>query len=293
MFDFKALYEAESVAHAVALMQEHPQAHIIAGGSDVLIKVREGKLAGCELISIYGLEELRGVSVDGDGTLRILPLTAFSALEEDPIILEKFPVLAQAAGTVGGPQVRNIGTVGGNICNGVTSADTASTLLAWDAVLELTGPEGLRRAPIGGFYLGPGKVDIKPFELLTAICIPRESYEGYHGFYIKYSMREAMDIATTGCSVNVKLSEDLSRIEDVRAAFGVAAPVPIRAAYAERITRGASVGEEAVRDFAEAILVDIKPRDSWRASKAFREHIAREMAKRALRECLSLARGER
>jgi xanthine dehydrogenase FAD-binding subunit len=293
MFDFKALYEAESVAHAVALMQEHPGARIIAGGSDVLIKLREGKLAGSELISIYGLEELRGVSLDGGGALRILPLTAFSALEDDPLILAKFPVLAQAAGTVGGPQLRNIGTVGGNICNGVTSADTASTLLAWDAVLELTGPEGQRKVPIGSFYLGPGKVDIKPFELLTAICIPRESYEGHHGFYSKYSMREAMDIATTGCSVNVKLSEDLSRIEDVRAAFGVAAPVPIRASYAETLTRGTFVSEETVRDFAEAVLVDIKPRDSWRASKAFREQIAQEMAKRALTECILLARGER
>ena len=291
MFDIKALHEAESVAHAVTLMQEHPAARLIAGGSDVLIKVREGKYAGCELISIYGLDELRGVALSDGGDLRIGPLTAFSGLEESPLIQEKIPVLAQAAGSVGGPQVRNIGTVGGNICNGVTSADTASTLLAWDAVLELTGPAGVRTCPIGDFYVSAGKVDIKPFELLTAITIPRESLAGYHGWFIKYSMRGAMDIATTNCSVNVKLTPDCLEIENVRAAFGVAAPVPVRAPYAEALVRGTYVAEEAVFDFAQAILVDIKPRTSWRAPKEFREHIAVEMAKRALTESVKRAMG--
>ena len=291
MFDFEAIYEAESVEHAIKLRQEHPQAHIIAGGSDVLIRIREGKYAGCELISIYTLDELRGVTLDTSGALRIGPLTAFSALEKHPLILEKIPVLAQAAGSVGGPQVRNIGTVGGNICNGVTSADTASTLLAWDAVLEISGPGGVRCCAIGDFYLSAGKVDIKCNELLTAITIPRESLEGYFGWFIKYSMREAMDIATTNCSVNVKLTPDCLEIEDIRAAFGVAAPVPVRAPYAETLLRHAYITEQAVFDFAEAIQVDIKPRDSWRASRAFREHIASEMAQRALTESIRLAMG--
>ena len=132
MYDMKALYEARSVQDAVRLLTEHPQAIIIAGGSDVLIKMREGKLAGCELVSIYGIDALRGISMDADGTLRILPLTSFSHITKDPLIQKHIAVLGEAVDQVGGPQIRNIGTIGGNTCNGVTSADSASTLFAWE-----------------------------------------------------------------------------------------------------------------------------------------------------------------
>ena len=126
MYDMKALYEAESVSHAIELLTAHPEARIIAGGSDVLVQMREGRLAGCELVSIYGLDELRGISMDQDGTIRILPLTSFSHITKHPIIKEHINVLGEAVDMVGGPQIRNIGTIGGNTCNGVTSADSAS-----------------------------------------------------------------------------------------------------------------------------------------------------------------------
>ena len=193
---------------------------------------------------------------------------------------------------VGGPQIRNIGTIGGNTCNGVTSADSASTLHAWDAVVEITGPEGVRRIPIKDFYIKAGVVDLKPAEIQTAIIIPKESYEGYYGHYIKYAMRNAMDIATTGCSVNVKLSEDKKTIKDVRIAYGVAGPVPMRAPSAEQVAKGKPVTKEVVKEFAKAVLEDINPRDSWRAAKDFRQHIAVVLAKRALTESIRLAGGE-
>jgi xanthine dehydrogenase FAD-binding subunit len=145
MFDMKELYEAESIADAVRLRVEHPDAHIIAGGSDVLIQMREGKRAGAELISIYMIDELRGVSIDEDGSIRIGSLTSFSHITRDPIIQKHINVLGEAVDTVGGPQISNIATIGGNTCNGVTSADSASTLHAWEAIVELTGPDGIRR----------------------------------------------------------------------------------------------------------------------------------------------------
>ena len=151
MYDMKALYQATDVADAVALRLAHPEAQIIAGGSDVLVQMREGKRAGAELISIYGLDELRGVSLEEDGTLRIGSLTSFSHITQDPLIQKYVNVLGEAVDQVGGPQIRNIGTIGGNTCNGVTSADSASTLHAYDAIVELTGPEGVRRQPIHEF----------------------------------------------------------------------------------------------------------------------------------------------
>ena len=291
MYDMKELYEAFSVREAIELRLAHPEAQIIAGGSDVLVQMREGKRAGKELISIYLIDELRGVSLDENEAIRIGSLTSFSHITKDPIIQKYINVLGEAVDLVGGPQIRNIGTIGGNTCNGVTSADSASTLMAWDAIVELTGPEGVRRLPIQDFYIKAGVVDLRPAELQTAIIIPKVSYEGYFGHYIKYAMREAMDIANLGCSVNAKLSDDKRTILDARVAYGVAGPVPMRAPSAEAMARGRAVCRETVDAFARAVLDDIHPRDSWRAAKAFREHIAVELAKRALTESIERAGG--
>ena len=291
MYDIKALYEATSVANATELLLAHPEADVLAGGSDVLVQIREGRRAGKELVSIYKLDELRGVKMEEDGTIRIGSLTSFSHITHDPIIQKYINVLGEAVDMVGGPQVRNIGTIGGNTCNGVTSADSASTLHAWDAIVEISGPEGIRRIPIKEFYIKAGKVDLRPGEIQTAILIPKESYEGYKGHYTKYAMRNAMDIATTGCSVNVKLSEDKKTIVDARIAYGVAGPVPMRTPSAEAVVKGQPISKEICKKFGEAVLLDINPRDSWRASKAFRCHIGEVMAERGLEKAIKRAGG--
>ena len=291
MYDMKAYYESASVEDAVRLRIEHPEAHIIAGGSDVLVQMREGKRAGVELISIYMLDELRGVSMDEDETLRIGSLTSFSHITRDPLIQKYINVLGEAVDQVGGPQIRNIGTIGGNTCNGVTSADSASTLHAWEAVVELTGKNGKRRVPIKDFYLKAKVVDIHPDEIQTAILIPKESYENTYGYYIKYAMRNALDIATNGCSVNVRLSADKKTFERVRVAYGVAGPIPMRAPNAEAFINGKEVTMENIEAFSQKVLEDINPRDSWRASKALRQHVAVESAKRCIIESVKRAGG--
>ena len=291
MYDMKAYYESASVEDAVRLRIEHPEAHIIAGGSDVLVQMREGKRAGVELISIYMLDELRGVSMDEDETLRIGSLTSFSHITRDPLIQKYINVLGEAVDQVGGPQIRNIGTIGGNTCNGVTSADSASTLHAWEAVVELTGKDGKRLVPIKDFYLKAKVVDIHPDEIQTAILIPKESYENTYGYYIKYAMRNALDIATNGCSVNVRLSADKKTFERVRVAYGVAGPIPMRAPNAEAFINGKEVTLENIEAFSQKVLEDINPRDSWRASKALRQHVAVESAKRCIIESVKRAGG--
>lgn len=293
MYDMKALYEAQSVEDAIRLRLEHPEAQIIAGGSDVLVQMREGKRAGKELISIYMLDALRGVSVDEEDNVRIGSLTSFSHITRDPIIQKYVNVLGEAVDQVGSPQIRNIGTIGGNTCNGVTSADSASTLHAWEAVVELTGKNGVRRLPIKDFYLKAGVVDIRAEEgeIQTAILIPKESYENCFGKYIKYGMRNAMEIASLGCSVNVRLSPDRKYIRRCRIAYGVAGPVPMRVPSAEAVANGSRPTREMIDEFALAVLLDINPRDSWRSSKAFRQHIAVEMARRALTESIERAGG--
>ncbi|MDR0584441.1 MAG: xanthine dehydrogenase FAD-binding subunit XdhB [Treponema sp.] len=289
MYDIEALFEAESAAHAVELLREHPGARIIAGGSDVLIGIREGKLAGCTLVSIQKIDALRGVGIDNNGTIRIGALTSFSHVSADPVIRRHIPVLAEAVDTVGGPQLRNIGTIGGNVCNGVTSADSASTLTAWEAVMEYLGPNGTRLVPIKEHYAGAGKTALAHDEILTAVLIPKESYENCFGNYIKYAMRKALDIATLGCSANVRLSKDKKMIERMRIAYGVAGPVPLRALSAEQAAAGKAPDAGTVTAAAKAALDDINPRTSWRATKEFRLHLAEELAKRTLTESLKLA----
>jgi xanthine dehydrogenase FAD-binding subunit len=329
MYDIGELYEAESPAHAIELLHQYPEAKIIAGGSDVLIKIREGKLAGCTLISIQKIDELRGINLNSDAAIHIGPLTSFSHVATDPLILQHIPVLAEAAQTVGGPQLRNIATIGGNICNGVTSADSASTLLAFDAILEYLGPNGVRQVPITEHYVSAGKTAPAPDEILQAILIPKTSYENCYGSYIKYAMRNALDIATLGCSANVKIgsrekgkekSEGIESgqgsrkeksekgkvkgelvsgegtrsnrepvIERLRLAYGVAGPVPLRAFDAEQMAVGKPANAETVAEIAKTALSGIKPRTSWRASKEFRLHLAEELAKRAITEALKRA----
>ena len=155
--------------------------------------------------------------MEEDGTMRIGSLTSFSHITKNEWIQKYIRVLGEAVDMVGGPQIRNIGTIGGNTCNGVTSEDSASTLFAWDAVVELTRTMTvLEDFRIQEFYIKAGRVNLRPGEIQTGILIPKKSYEGYQGHYIKYAMRNAMDIATLGCSANVKLSKDGKVIEDIR-----------------------------------------------------------------------------
>ncbi|WP_425538532.1 xanthine dehydrogenase subunit XdhB [Microaceticoccus formicicus] len=290
MYDIKRIYEAYTIDEAIKLKVENPEAIFIAGGSDVLVKIREGKMAGQELISLQLIDELRGVSLEEDGSLKIEALTSFTEITENDLVKKYCKTLGEAVDTAGGPQLRNIATIGGNICNGAPSADSAPTLFAFDAIIEIKGENGYREIPIKEFYLGIGKVDLKSDELMTAVKIRRESYENYYGHYYKYAMRNAMDIATSTCSINVKFSEG-NLVEDIRAAYGVAGPVPVRAYKAEEFLKGKELNEENIRSFSKLALDELKPRDSWRASKDFRTQILYEIAARCLRVILAEHKG--
>lgn len=284
MYDIQSIYQAKSVDDAIRALQADPSAIVIAGGTDVLIKIREGKLAGCSLVSIHNLtDELSGVTLSPGGDVEIGPLTTFRGVTFSDVIRQTVPVLGEAADMAGGPQLRAAGTIGGNVCNGITSADTASTLVALDAVLRVRGPKGERDVPISEWYQGVGRVALAPYELLVKIIIPRDNYAGYTGHYIKYAQRAAMDIATLGVSCLVKLTDDKKTVDDAALAFGVAGPVPMRAPSAEAAVRGLPI-EEAIAVIGKAALADVNPRTSWRASKEFRIQLIEELSPRALRE---------
>ena len=284
MYDIESLYEATSVEDACRALAEDPQAIVIAGGTDVLVKVRGGKLAGAHLVSIHNLhDELDGVTLADDGTVEIGPITWFHHVTTSPVIQATVPTLGEACDTPGGPQLRVSGTIGGNVCNAATSADSASTLFAYGALLDVVSTRGKRTIPIEEWYAGPGRSYRERDEVLVKIRIPRDHYEGFTGHYFKYGKRRALESATMGCCCLVKLAADKSTIDDIRLAFGVAAPTPMRATGAEDAVRGLSVAE-AVEKIGELAQAETHPRDSWRASKDFRLQLIGEMSRRSLIE---------
>ncbi|MGI9861685.1 xanthine dehydrogenase FAD-binding subunit XdhB [Moorella naiadis] len=291
MYNFEEYFEAATVAEALDLLVDHPDLTVIAGGTDVLIKMHHGQLAKASLLSIRGIQSLQGIQQLEDGTILIGPLTTFTQVINDPVIQGQIPVLAEAAASMGGPQIRNVATIGGNICNGATSADSAPTLLALNARLKLQSRQGERVVPIQEFYLGPGKVDLKPGELLTAITIVPADYQGYGGRYIKFSMRKAMDIATLGVAVLCRLREG-NILADVRIGLGVAGPTPRRCPEAEAYARGKAVTPETMKTIGRLAVKSTRARTSWRASKEYREHLVAELTRRALRAAISRAGGE-
>jgi len=289
MFDIKSYHRAGSIREAIQLLTEEPTTRLIAGGTDVLVKLHKGKGGFHHLVDIHDVAELNFITLTGDEDLVIGPGTCFTAVAESALVRRHIDVLSTAVGTIGGPQVRNMATIGGNICNGVPSADSVPPLLALNAVMTIEGPAGVRTLPLEDFFVSPGHVALNPHEILTAITIARDDYIGYHGHFYKYAMREAMDIATINCAAVCRVENDM--LTDLRLAYGVAAPVPIRCKLAESTARGRRISQELLDNIAEAVLADVRPRTSWRAAKEFRLQIITTLARRVVKQAILNAGG--
>jgi xanthine dehydrogenase FAD-binding subunit len=289
MYDIISYYEAETVSEATALLAENPKLRLIAGGTDVLIKMHGGQIEDAELLSLRKIKSLGTIRKAEDETIVIGAMATFIQVFNDPILREMIPILTEAAISMGGPQIRNIATIGGNVCNGATSADSASSLFALNAQLKLEDHHGERIVPIREFYLGPGKVALKPGEILTEILISPDDYQGFGGRYIKFAMREAMDIATLAVSVVCKLQGET--FDEVRIGLGVAGPTPLRCLEAEAYAKGKVVLTETVAEIGKLAVNSAKARTSWRASKEYREHLVEELVQRALKIAIVNAGG--
>lgn len=284
MFDIKSYTSVANLEEALDYLKVHPEAKVLAGGTDLLIRLREGKYPdaddGVDVLDITGLDDLNHVYLDGKNDLHIGPLQSFRSLENNELVRDLMSGLSAAASTVGGPQIRAVATLGGNLCNGVPSADSAPILFCCNALLVLTSPSGERKVEIAEFYKGAGKVDLRQGEILTDIIIRREDYQGYKAHYMKFSQREVMDIATLGCALSVKQKEGV--LKDLRIAYGVAGPTPRRCPDAEEMMKGLNIDDDKLDMFAELVKKELLTRDSWRGSKAFRDHLAGVLARRGL-----------
>jgi len=285
MFDISSYHRASSVDEAIALLSQNPEAVLIAGGTDVLVRLHSHNPDYRHLVDIHDVAELKDITMEPDGTIVIGSGVTFTELSQAALVSTNIPVLAEGGSSIGGPQVRNIATIGGNISNGAPSADAAPPLLVLNTRVELKGPEGFRRLPLHEFYQGPGQVDRKPGEIMTCLRISAADYKGWTGHYYKYAMRGAMDIATIGCAAACKV--DGENVAGIRLAFGVAGPTPLRCRRTEEKALGRAADQSLLDLVRDSVLSDLRPRDSWRASKDFREQIITTLSERVLREALN------
>jgi carbon-monoxide dehydrogenase medium subunit len=211
--------------------------------------------------------------------LRIGALTTLRMIETSSLIRDKFNLLFQAAQSVGSLQVRNRGTIAGNICNAVPSADLAPALLALDAKVRLAGSKGQRTVKIEDFFVGPNTTVLSAGEVLTEIQIPNLPSRA-RGVYLKLSPRSAMDLAVVGVAVLADVQNGLC--QEIRIGLGAVAPTPIRAEKAEKIIRGQRVSLDLIESAAQAAAAESAPIDDHRASAEYRRDMVKVLTRRAI-----------
>lgn len=290
MYSVKDLLRPSNLEEALQMMKDHPEAMPLAGGTDVVVKMRKKAPKDVVLLSVAKIGEMKGIELLGDGTVSIGAASTFTEIAESPVINRFYPMLKTAALAMGGPQIQNVATIGGNVCNGAVSADSAPSLFALDARLVLRTADNERIIPIHEFYLGPGRVGRKEGELLVRILIqPKEQKFG--GVYRKFATRKAMDLAILGVAGCVSIGDD-DLISQASIALGVAAPTPIRCPEAEAYLIGKKPEPEVLKEVGELALKAANPRDSWRASKRYREALIKELSGRVIRDAYELAGGK-
>jgi carbon-monoxide dehydrogenase medium subunit len=265
-------------------MAEHrDQARLLAGGTDLIpaLKRREIDRPGY-VVDLKGIPGLDLISYDDESGLRIGPLVTISQTARSGPIQERFPALAQAASSMASPQVRNRGTIAGNICNAVPSADSAPALLALGASVRIKGPKGDRTIPMDQFFVGPRRTVVGEDEMMVEISIPTPASES-HGVYLKLSPRHSMDLAIVGVAAVGGVVEN-GVCTHIKIALGAVAPTPVRAPMAEAMLLGHKITPRLIDEASKNALAQCSPINDHRASREYRCDMVYAMTRRALNQ---------
>jgi carbon-monoxide dehydrogenase medium subunit len=252
-------------------------AKILAGGTDLLIQ--EGLESSPEVvvISLKGIEELRQIEKTAEGDIYIGAMVKHAVVAQSPLVNQFFPALAKASHWVGSPSIRNLATIGGNICNASPSADTAPPLLAYDARAMIVSPSGEKAINMEDFFTGPATNVLKRGEILKGFLLRPRS--GWVADYEKLGLRKAMEIAIANVCVVMEVDEH-RRCAGIHIALGAVAPTPIRAKKAESILKGKRITPELIQKCAEAAVEETKPISDIRASADYRKKMVHFLVKK-------------
>lgn len=273
----------KTIDEALSLLSQYQgRAKLIAGGTDIIPKLKRREIKAPEyLIDLKCIPNLDYIKHDEDSGLNLGAQVTIHAVETSPAIRENFSVLAQAAESMASTQVRNRGTIAGNICNAVPSADTAPALLTLEAKLRLVNPEGERTVNIEDFFIRPNETALTDEEILLEIQVPSLPLHS-KGRYLKLTPRRSMDLAIASVAV-VVIPED-GICKDVRIALGAVSPTPIRVRQAESIIRGRRFSSEIIEKAAEIAADESRPIDDHRASADYRREMVKVLTKRAINQ---------
>ena len=259
------------------------RAVILAGGTDLLVKIRSGLVAPEILVDISDLETLRGIS-DVDGVIEVGAVTPEEDLLSSRILRDRLPLLARVLEVLGSVQIRNRGTLGGNLVNASPAADSAVPLLLYDGDVVLRSEDGERTLPVESFFLGPGRTALRPGEFVRTLRVPVPE-RPFIPFFHKIGKRRALTIAIA--SVGALLHVESGRVVEARFAAGSVAPVPLRLRQVEKHLRDASLSEETIDEARRIAMESVFPIDDVRASAEYRRAVVGELVARALRSSLS------
>jgi len=281
--------ESKTVEEACLLLSKYKgKAKVIAGGTDLLPAMRNREVTPAYIINVRSIPNLDYIHYTDAEGLKIGALATLYDIESSPIIREKFPMVADAASKIGTPQVRNMGTIGGNLCNAAPSADTAPPLIGLEAKAKINGPNGERVIALEEFFIGPGENALQADEILTEIQIPNPPPHT-RGVYLKLPARTMVDLAVVGVAVVVTLDDKERSIVDAKIVLGAVAPTPVRARQAEDIIRGKAISRELIEKAAEAAAGEAKPISDLRGSASYRKEMVNTLTKRAIRQVTALA----
>jgi aerobic carbon-monoxide dehydrogenase medium subunit len=279
--------EPSTLDEAVALLGRHGEAaHVLAGGTDLLVEIREHLRRPRYVMNIKRIPGMSGLSYDPQAGLRVGALVTARELELMPDVQRHYPGLAQALRELGSIQVRNRATLAGNICRASPSADTLPPLIADGARVRLHGGAGARELPLEEFFTGPGRTQLRPDELLTEIVVPPPPARCGKA-YIKHGRRKAMELATVGVAVNVRLEN--GRFGEVRICLGAVAPTAIRAARAEALLAGQAPDAARIAEAAQAAREESRPISNVRGSAEYRREMVAVLTRRALEQAVRAA----
>ena len=271
-FEYLKPKDMDEALHVFSLYRE--KARVLAGGTDLVVHLKENLARPEVVVDIKGLPELAGLTLKG-ANLRLGALVTFSDLLESPLVKSKFPLLWEAALTVASVGVRNRATVAGNICSAVPSADSAPVLAVYGAEVLTRSLKGERRIPIGDWFTGPKKTALLPDEIVTAIelKLPQKKHAGC---YMKLSRYDGEDLAQGGIAV-LAFSDNTYRL-----AVCALGPKPARCPKTEAVLDGNKLGEKLLAKAKDTILQEVSPISDIRSSKEYRLHMTQIMLGRAL-----------
>ena len=252
-------------------LDDKPQASVYAGGTDLLVKMYNGLFDPEALICLDRIEELKEVGEQG-GSIRIGACATHSGLLEDPLVRKRLPALWKAIGGIGSPPVRNMGTIGGNICTASPAGDTLPPLYAMKAEVELLSREGSRRVPIPEFITGPGATCLKRAEILSAVWVKKpEGYKLHH--FEKVGLRSALACSVVSMAALLRLRPE-GIVEKAALAWGSVAPTVFRCPEAEEALAGKPLCAESLSKAAELVRDGVSPISDLRADADYRRAVA-------------------